>query len=87
MKRKKPSAERECLDLLVQVARGESTKAVAERLRDAGHDVETELPITGLIGVRCASGDLTDIGRIQGVEFVKVSGRYQLPPFDSSIPQ
>lgn len=87
MKRKKPVADEECLELLVQVSSDESTKDVAERLREAGHLVERELPISGLIGVKCASVDVDSIGRVRGVKFVKVERRYQLPPFDSSIPQ
>jgi hypothetical protein len=87
MKRKKRADDEECLELLVQVSSDESTKVVAERLRKAGHLVERELPISGLIGVKCASGDVDRIGRIRGVKFVKIGNSYQLPPFDSSIPQ
>lgn len=87
MKRKKPVADEECFDLLVQVSSDESTKSVADRLRKAGHVVERELPISGLIGLRCASADVDRIGRVRGVKFVKIGARYQLPPFDSSIPQ
>lgn len=87
MKQKKPTEVAECLDLLVQVSSDESTKTVADRLRKAGHVVERELPISGLIGLKCASADVDRIGRIRGVKFVKIGARYQLPPFDSSIPQ
>ena len=87
MKKKKPADEEECLDLLVQVSSDESTKAVADRLRKAGHLVERELPISGLIGVKCAFADVDRIGRVRGVKFVKVASHYQLPPFDSSVPQ
>lgn len=87
MKRKEPAEVAECFDLLVQVSSDESTKTVADRLRKAGHVVERELPISGLIGLKCTSGDIDRIGRVPGVKFVKIGARYQLPPFDSSIPQ
>lgn len=87
MKKKTSAPAMDCVDLLVQVANNESTKAVADRLRDAGLEVERELPISGLIGVKCVAGDVDRVGRVRGVKFVKVGARYQLPPFDTSVPQ
>ncbi len=64
------------LDLIVQIAGGVSIKEVAERLKKAGHLVERELPISGVIGVKGVQGDVERIGRIAGVKFVRVGGSF-----------
>ena len=64
------------LDLIVQVAGGASIKDVAARLKKAGHFVERELPISGVIGVKGAQADIERIGRIAGVKFVRVGGSF-----------
>jgi hypothetical protein len=64
------------LDLIVQIAGGASIKEVAERLKKAGHFVERELPISGVIGVKGAEADVARIGRMPGVKFVRVGGSF-----------
>lgn len=64
------------LDLIVQIAGGASIKDVAKRLKKAGHFVERELPISGLIGVKGAEADVERIGRMPGVKFVRVGGSF-----------
>lgn len=87
---KKTKKKRDCddvVDLLVQVSGQESTGIVAKRLRNAGHIVERELPISGLIGIKGTSSDVARIGKIRGVKLVKVGAKFQLPPLSPSVPQ
>ena len=64
------------LDLIVQIAGGASIKDVAMRLKKAGHFIERELPISGVIGVKGAQADVESIGRMPGVKFVRVGGSF-----------
>ena len=64
------------LSLIVQIAGDASIKEVAERLKKAGHFVERELPISGVIGVKGAEADVERISRMPGVKFVKIGGSF-----------
>lgn len=64
------------LSLIVQITGDASIKEVAKRLKEAGHCVERELPISGVIGVKGGEADVERIGRMPGVKFVKIGGSF-----------
>jgi hypothetical protein len=75
------------VDMMVQVSEGHDVSVVAQRLREAGVEVERELPRTGIVGGKGPRALIARLGAIPGVKRVRTSEPFQLPPFSDEIPQ
>lgn len=75
------------VDLIIQVSRDHDVGLVAESLRRAGVQVERELKRAYVVGGKIPRALINNIAKIPGVKMVREADTFQLPPFESDMPQ
>lgn len=75
------------MDMIIQVSSGHDVRAVADRLREAGVQVERELVRTRVVGGKVPRSLLGQLEKIPGVKMVRKPEPFGLPPFEENIPQ
>ena len=75
------------VNYLVRVERDHDVHQVANELRNAGLEVERELPSVGVVGGYGDPAIEENLRSFPGVAEVRQEGTFQLPPMSDDVPQ